>query len=61
MIKSGQELSDLTAEVRAKYLAVREHVECPEPKWYQMLVNTLIYAALSAAISFVIIEYVTRF
>ena len=60
MIKSGAELSALTIGIRAR-LAVREHIIAPEPKWYTMAVNTLIYALLSGAISYLIIEYVTRF
>ena len=58
-IKSGQELSALTSGIRAR-LAVREHVECPEPKWFRMAVNTLIYALLSGAISYLIIEMVIQ-
>ena len=60
MIKTGQELSDLTKDIRAR-LAVREHIVAPEPRFERIIKNTLIYMALSAGISYVILEYVGRF
>lgn len=54
MIKPGKELSDMTAEVRAKHLMVREHVVAPEPKWVNALFIAIFYMGFGAAIFYIL-------
>lgn len=57
MIKTGGELSDLTAEKRAKYLMVRERFECPEPKLLKSVYFAVAFMGIGAFIALSILWY----
>ena len=60
-LKSGKELSDLTSTQRAMFLAIKRDQPVREPDMWTFLVNVLIYLVLSGMISYIILEYVSKF
>ena len=61
MLKSGKELSDLTSTQRAMFLAIKQDQPVREVNLWDMLVNILVYVVLSGMISYIILEYVSKF